>query len=134
MVQEDREVKRLQLSIKKLKDKESMLPHELETYRLRLERQQQRVELHEKDLDSKRHSLNQTMTQITKGTSYYQTRLGFEIRLIDRVLRFVFIYIDPANPSREFSFSIIVNDDDKYEGPLFPSSVVVRWLYVYVIV
>ncbi len=39
----------------------------------------------------------------------------------DSKLQFTFSKIDPVNPSRPFSFAVLVDDDEKYQGATFIS-------------
>ena len=59
----------------------------------------------------KRYRLN----ELTKGQSYYETRLGLKFERIENDwLRIVYTQIDKSNPSREFWFSVRVDDANKY--------------------
>jgi hypothetical protein len=50
----------------------------------------------------------------------YVCRISASVRACaDSKLQFTFSKIDPANPSRPFSFAVLVDDDEKYQGSTF---------------
>lgn len=70
-----------------------------------------------KAVREKEKEKNNSMGEVTKGITYYRERLGLDFqRLGQDRLRFVFIYLDPNDHGREFSFSLRVDTNNSYKG------------------
>ena len=69
------------------------------------------------DLDSQDSSMRKKKLALEMGHELYETRLGLKFdKTNDGSLVFKMRNIDPSFPSREFSFSIRVEEDEKYHG------------------
>lgn len=55
------------------------------------------------------------MTELAKGVTFYRQRLGLEFVASDGQCHVSFKYIDPARPTKEHSFGLVVTDENRYE-------------------
>lgn len=95
-----------------------MCPQELEQRKRQIEKQQQKVAEKEKQLSARQTELSQSLQKLTQNVELYRERLGLDLQRVDvNQLRFIFIYIDPANPKRQFSVDLYLDDStDLYRG------------------
>lgn len=107
-------LKAIEAEIARLKEKEADLPQELQLARAR-EKELQEI------LASKRAALSELSSRqgdyindLTRGVVMYK-HLGLDFeRADDNKLRLIFTQLDATNPSREYFFSVHIDEADRY--------------------
>jgi len=107
-------VQETEQSVKQLRDRETLLPQQLESAKRQLQIQLQSLEKANVEISQMESERRQKLESLAKGTAFYSERLAllFE-RFEDREghLRFTFYRVDPRDPKREFHFDICVIDN-----------------------
>ena len=122
LADEERELKRLQQMIKKLRDKENLLPQELEQRKREVEKQHHKLLAQDRQLAERQMEHAQNLQALAQDVNRYRERLGLELQRVGtNHMRFIFVYIDPNHPMRPFSFDLHLDSSDRYHGALsFP--------------
>lgn len=112
---EERErVERMQAELSALEERKTQLPAETEKARLQ---QGERAEAAEKlaaETETLREERSRQMAELARGIAFFRQRLGLEFVAKDGICQVRFKYIDPARPSKEFTFDLVVGDDNRY--------------------
>ncbi|EKX40188.1 hypothetical protein GUITHDRAFT_113666 [Guillardia theta CCMP2712] len=108
-------IRSLKVQNDSLKGKSEELPSELKSLQEELEMEKENYKTILNDLDSQDSSMRRKKHALEMGHELYETRLGLKFdKTNDGSLVFKMRNIDPSFPSREFSFSIRVEEDEKY--------------------
>eukprot|EP00960_Hanusia_phi_P031347 749242-Hanusia_phi.AAC.3 len=108
-------IKTLKVQNDTLKGKSEELPSELKSLEEELEMEKENYKTILSELDNHDTSMRKKKNALEMGHELYETRLGLKFdKTSDGSLVFKMRNIDPSYPSKEFSFSIRVEDDEKY--------------------
>ncbi|KAL6073253.1 kinetochore-associated Ndc80 complex subunit spc25 [Balamuthia mandrillaris] len=111
----EQELQSLAVLVSRLKDKENLLPKEIELLTQQVDEQRERCRQLERTLAKKEKTKQYNMQELTKGISYYRERLGLDFtRIGEDQLCCVFTLLDPADPDRQFRFSIYLDEESQY--------------------
>lgn len=117
LADEERELKRLSHVIKKLREKENLCPQDLAKRQQQLEKQKQRLDESNKSLVTRQREVTQSLQALVQDVERYRDRLGLDLqRVAINHMRFVFVHIDPDHPTRQFSFDLFLDPEDRYQG------------------
>lgn len=104
----EQELRELQISAQQLTERRTQSQKHLEETQCCLEKQQ-------KDIATKEQSTSYKIQQCTKGTEYFEERLGLAFKKVDEEnLQFVFKYIDPKDEEKPFVFTVAITAQKKY--------------------
>jgi len=91
------------------------LPQEISELRAIAERAEASLNEAKMNLSTATTAHSEKLNSLEQGVKHYAaTGLTFD-RAGDNKLKLTFTQIDPSNPGREFSFTLNVNDQNKYE-------------------
>jgi hypothetical protein len=108
--------------IKKLREKENLSPLELEQKKRQVEKQQQKLVAQDRQLAEQQRDQMHNLHALTQELNRYRERLGLELQRVGlNHMRFIFVYIDPDHPMRQFSFDLYLDSADCYHGTPLPS-------------
>lgn len=112
--QED-EIDRYRKQIDKLESQAVFLETQLEKFAKEEAVEYEKMNaLREESAETQRKA-DKSMFDLTKGVQLY-LNLGLEFQKAPNdCMKFIFTQIDPKNPSRQYYFSIFVDDEDKYQ-------------------
>ena len=103
--------------IKKLRDKENLLPQELEQRKREVEKQHHKLLAQDRQLAERQREHAQNLQALAQDVNRYRERLGLELQRVGiNHMRFIFVYIDPNHPMRPFSFDLHLDSSDRYHG------------------
>jgi hypothetical protein len=98
-----------------LKDKNSKLNAELQKYEYEEAQELNRLEKTRSEHDNMRNKMEKTLNDLTHGIRLY-TSLGLEFQKADSdCMKFIFTQISSSNPSKQYYFTMYVDDNDKYQ-------------------
>jgi len=104
----------IEMRITQMREKENVVPHQLEATRKSLQRNIEAIAALRKQIETLLQARQEKQQELSKGSSYYSSHLGliFE-RFPDKPsqLRFTFTLIDPKDHSRPFYFVISVDSE-----------------------
>lgn len=108
------------------------LDTQLRHYEAEEETAQSRLETIRTEHDQQRVKMEQTLQDLTHGLRFY-TKLGLEFQKADgEAMRFIFTQIDPANPTRQFFFTMFVDDKNTYQlvetSPTLPANTCAQYI------
>ncbi|KAL1515932.1 hypothetical protein AB1Y20_002546 [Prymnesium parvum] len=113
--EERQRTEKLRHDLDQLAMQESNLPPEQQRLQSQLEQQQALVEQRERACERLLHSKNLKLDELQKGSKLYSARLGLAFEQMGgERLRLIFTDLDQHAPSRQFSFHVFVDGNDKY--------------------
>jgi len=125
--QQRAEVEHYLLHTEKLKQQKKLLEQQLRKSEEDEAKEMTRVEGARAEHDEIRAKMERHLNDLTHGVRMY-TALGLEfLKAENDCMKFVFTQLDPKDPTRQFSFLIFVDADDRYQlvetTPSIPAAV-----------
>jgi hypothetical protein len=91
------------------------LETQLRHYEQEEEQSKQRLMAVRQEHDALRQKMEQNLQDLTHGLRFY-TRLGLDFQKADGdAMKFIFTQIDPASPTRAFSFVMFIDEGNNYQ-------------------
>ena len=113
-LQQKSDVERYESLTAKLKQQKKDLERQISACEVEEERESQRYELTRTEHERMQIKLEQSMNDLTQGVKLYLA-LGLEFQRTEGdCMKFIFTQIDPTAPSKQFYFTIYVDETDKY--------------------
>lgn len=101
-------------AIESLCEKKSVFERQLSNLEQEELAEVERMEMIKKDHDEKKTVMEKSMNDMTHGISRFSA-LGLQFqRAHNQCIQFIFTQIDPTNNLKEFSFSLLVDEQERY--------------------
>eukprot|EP01122_Echinamoeba_exundans_P011306 TRINITY_DN4450_c0_g1_i1.p1 TRINITY_DN4450_c0_g1~~TRINITY_DN4450_c0_g1_i1.p1 ORF type:complete len:231 (-),score=52.04 TRINITY_DN4450_c0_g1_i1:100-792(-) len=113
---ENEDLENLEKQNMRLQEQLEALPEKVEQLQRETKREEQNLETKKAELQRSEHNKKLRLKEYSSGIAYYQQFLGLTYeRVGEQGLRLVFTKVDSKNPSKEFYFSLSLNESNSYE-------------------